>query len=58
VDAGDGLWAHRIAVNMLNRQTQTVGKGQFSSLGIERGGITPSLDKISHRVSDLVQDRV
>jgi hypothetical protein len=55
---GWSLGTYRIAVNMLNKQTQTVDKGQFSNLGIERGGITPPLDKISHRVSDSVQDRV
>jgi len=41
-DGGDGLQIRRIAVNILNKQSQTADKGLSSSLGVGRGAKNPS----------------
>jgi len=46
-DGGDGLQMWRVAVNMLNKQSQTADKRRLSGLGIWWGSNSPSPLKIS-----------
>jgi hypothetical protein len=47
VDGGDSLHICRVAVNILNKQSQTADKGWSSSLGLGKGLTTPHCKKKS-----------
>jgi hypothetical protein len=58
VDGGDGLQIWRIAVNILNKQSQTANRWWSSSLGLGKGLTTPHHKKpacyeMSQWASDL-----
>jgi len=41
-DGGEGLWIWSVAVNTINKQSQTANKGWSSSLGIGHEANNPS----------------
>jgi hypothetical protein len=56
---GESLHVWRVAANILNNLSQTVGKGWFSSLGLDGALTTPHLRRLAcyeilHKASDLV----